>query len=203
MLPLAIPERLIPPERVLETLSALNAQARARATRERRRRLRVRIVFLLLGVVVVTLLAAVDVAVWDGALDIRLGAAPRLGGRQTSTSPSPHREESRQESYGRAGSSPAAWRQRPSRSVHVQAVSIQLTASHGDCWILIRDRDASGPILYSGVLKKSESIRMRGSRLWIRLGASGNVELQLDGKPVQLAHTGTVDAVASSHGIQS
>lgn len=62
---------------------------------------------------------------------------------------------------------------------------LELVASRGRCWILVRRGDRSGEEIFQGVLAPGERRRFTGS-LWIRLGAPWNVDARLNGRPVRL-----------------
>jgi hypothetical protein len=85
---------------------------------------------------------------------------------------------------------PATTALAPPRPVRLARLAI--AATRGDCWLAVRKGSASGQLLYTGFLSAGESRRFRAKRLWVRLGASGNVDLRLNGKRVPGVPSGTV-----------
>jgi hypothetical protein len=71
----------------------------------------------------------------------------------------------------------------------------ELAAVGGDCWMSVRRGSAEGEVLYEGVLASGDSLRFTAKRLWLRLGAASNVELSINGRPVEDVPAGTVDLV--------
>jgi transcriptional regulator with XRE-family HTH domain len=57
-----------------------------------------------------------------------------------------------------------------------------LTATRGDCWLLVRARSAEGAILYEGTLHPGATLRFRTAPLWIRAGAPWNLSARLGPK---------------------
>jgi transcriptional regulator with XRE-family HTH domain len=74
------------------------------------------------------------------------------------------------------------------------AAALTLRASRGDCWLLVRAGSASGPVLYSSVLRSGSGLRLAVRKgLWIRLGAPWNVVARVGTRRVTLpALTGDV-----------
>jgi phosphatidylinositol-3-phosphatase len=75
-----------------------------------------------------------------------------------------------------------------------------MSATRGDCWALVRAGSRSGAVLYSGVVRTGTSVTVHARRLWASFGASSNLDFRLNGKPVHLHHTGTVDVAVSTAG---
>ncbi|HEX7254751.1 MAG TPA: DUF4115 domain-containing protein [Gaiellaceae bacterium] len=71
-------------------------------------------------------------------------------------------------------------------------VTLVLTASRGDCWVEVRAGSSTGEMLYAGTLASGSSLRFNRPRLWLRLGASSNVDLEINGRPSTVPH-GTVE----------
>jgi cytoskeletal protein RodZ len=69
--------------------------------------------------------------------------------------------------------------------------TIVLTATRGDCWVVARSDSAQGPVLYQALLRKNTSTRLKAKRLWLSLGAAGNLDILVDGKPAAVP-AGTV-----------
>jgi hypothetical protein len=73
-------------------------------------------------------------------------------------------------------------------------ISLVLTASRGDCWVEARAGSATGAILYSGTLANGRSLRFSRPKVWLRLGAASNVDIEINGRPSTIP-PGTVDLV--------
>jgi len=74
--------------------------------------------------------------------------------------------------------------------------ALVVTASRGECRLEVRRGSPTGPVRYSATLAAGQSVRLPGSRFWIRFGAASNVDVTIGGKPVDLP-SGTVDLVVS------
>ena len=57
-------------------------------------------------------------------------------------------------------------------------------AAHGDCWMLVRSKSASGPLLFEGTLLAGHSMRFARKRLWLQLGNPAAVTVKLNGSRV-------------------
>ena len=79
---------------------------------------------------------------------------------------------------------------------------LSLHAVRGDSWVLVRAQDSAGRVLYTGIIRRGSTVNVSGTRLWVRFGSVGNLDLTLNGKPVRPAHSGTVDAVVTPSGLQ-
>ena len=71
---------------------------------------------------------------------------------------------------------------------------VVLTAVRGDSWFSARVGSEEGRVLDERVLAQGDSVRLEGPRIWLTVGAAGNVEVTVDGKPRQL-EPGTVSLV--------
>ena len=71
---------------------------------------------------------------------------------------------------------------------------VVLTAVRGDSWFSARVGSENGRVLDERVLAQGESVQLRGPRIWLSVGAAGNVEVTVDGKPRELS-PGTVSLV--------
>jgi hypothetical protein len=76
-------------------------------------------------------------------------------------------------------------------------------ASRGDCLLSVHADSEEGESLYDGVLIQGRSISLFGRRLWIRLGAAENVDLTLDGRPVERLPAGSLDLLATPGQLQA
>jgi hypothetical protein len=70
-------------------------------------------------------------------------------------------------------------------------VTVVVTATRGNCWVLARRGSETGRTLHEGVLARGSSTTVRARRIWLSLGASGNVDVTVDGKPRTIT-TGTI-----------
>ena len=77
-----------------------------------------------------------------------------------------------------------------------------LRAARGDCWLSIRVGTPDGAVVYEGVLTAGRTLRVQGTRLWVRLGAAANLDVALNGKPVTTPAAGTLDVVVTPAGIR-
>jgi hypothetical protein len=77
----------------------------------------------------------------------------------------------------------------PAYGAKAQApVRISITAKQSS-WLEIRDRSATGRVLYSGQLAAGRKLHFQGTRLWSRFGAAGHLTITANGRPVTLAGT--------------
>lgn len=81
----------------------------------------------------------------------------------------------------------------PSRKP-AQLATVVLTASRGDCWFQARAGSANGRVLDERVLSRGESISIRGTSVWLTVGAAGNLDVTVNGKPRPLS-SGTIAVV--------
>lgn len=72
--------------------------------------------------------------------------------------------------------------------------NVLVTASRGDCWVQARLGSQTGAVLDERVLLQGETMRLRGRQVWLAVGASGNVDVTVNGKPRQLP-SGTISVV--------
>lgn len=78
-----------------------------------------------------------------------------------------------------------------------------VTASRGDSPLSVHADSENGEILYDAILAQGRTVRLFGARLWIRLGAAENVDLRLDGHPVERLPAGPLDLVATPGQLQA
>jgi hypothetical protein len=76
-------------------------------------------------------------------------------------------------------------------------------ATRGDSLLSVHADSEEGESLYDGVLSQGRSVSLFGPRLWIRLGAAENVDLTLDGRPVERLPAGSIDLVATPGQLQA
>jgi hypothetical protein len=80
-----------------------------------------------------------------------------------------------------------------------QLTTVVLTASRGDCWFQARAGSAEGKVLDERVLSQGESTSIKSKSVWLTVGASGNLDVTVNGKPEALA-AGTVSVVLGANG---
>ena len=83
----------------------------------------------------------------------------------------------------------------PTRAVPVrQVVLVTITASRGDCWMSAHRGSATGPLLAERTLLDGETVSLRARRIWLELGAAGNVDISVNGRPHPVT-SGTTELV--------
>ena len=82
------------------------------------------------------------------------------------------------------------------------ATVVVVTASRGDSWFSARVGSEEGRVLDERVLAQGETVRLRGSKIWLSVGASGNLDVTVDGEPTTLP-PGTVSVVLTRAGLPS
>ncbi len=65
-------------------------------------------------------------------------------------------------------------------------VSLRLSAARASSWLVVRLGSAEGRVLFRGRLATRRSLRFRGERLWLRLGAPAGLRARLDGRALAL-----------------
>ena len=214
-------------DELLGTLAAVKARAREREEQARSRRRHLRRAGIFGGIVLALALVAFNVVVWGGYIDIPLvsSAATTTGSRpaaptskpRTATPPVGPAERPATTTRPTAATTarppaattsqppavttaPAPTPTKPAAPPPVRTVTLRITGARGDCWVEVRRRDRTGDVVYAGIVSRGASITVKGTQLWIRFGAVGNLDLVLNGKPVRPTHTGTVDAVVTPSG---
>ena len=59
---------------------------------------------------------------------------------------------------------------------------VVVAAVRGDCWVSLRRDSAAGDVLFEGLLVQGRLARVRGDRIFVRLGAGENVRVTVGGK---------------------
>lgn len=92
----------------------------------------------------------------------------------------------------------------PDRAVaRPAAVSLDIRATKGPCWLVVREGGPSGRLRYEGTLARGRALHFEDDRrMWLRLGAAANVRVEVDGTVVKNVPGGTVDLVATHSGAQ-
>jgi hypothetical protein len=78
-----------------------------------------------------------------------------------------------------------------------------VTATRGESPVSVRAESEEGESLFEGILAQGRSVRRFGPRLWIRLGAAENVDLTLNGRPVERLSPGSLDLIATPAQVQA
>lgn len=81
-----------------------------------------------------------------------------------------------------------------------QLAHIVLSATRGDCWVVVRSRSARGRLVFAGTITQGTKKRFTGTRLWLRLGAAGNLTGWLNGARIAIP-SGSPTIVATAAGI--
>lgn len=84
----------------------------------------------------------------------------------------------------------------------VPLARLAIAATRGDCWLEVRAGSVSGRVLYTGFLSQGDSRPFKARRLWVRLGAAGNVDLRLNGRSVRSVPVGTVVLLVGRKGFR-
>jgi hypothetical protein len=91
---------------------------------------------------------------------------------------------------GRVGG-PALVESRP--AAQDARVTLRLSAAQASSWVVARRNSADGRVLFQGTLATGRSLRLRGERIWLRLGAPAGLRARLDGRALALpARTSTI-----------
>ncbi len=64
---------------------------------------------------------------------------------------------------------------------------LELRATRGDSYLIIKSGGAAGPLLYQGTLERNQQKFFDGKVLWLRLETPANVLVKLNGNRVKLA----------------
>jgi hypothetical protein len=133
-------------------------------------------------------MVVVLVLLLGGIVPVGSPAAPPATPSDAAARPAPPRAAA---TAVEAGAAPATTTTAPSSS---EPALVVLTATRGECWFQARLGSETGRVLDERVLGLGESARFEGHRIWLVVGAAGNVELTVDGQPRALS-PGTVSVV--------
>jgi hypothetical protein len=81
-------------------------------------------------------------------------------------------------------------------------VEFSAVATRGPCFVEVRVGGASGKLLYKGTLAKGRAVSFAENRLWVRVGATQNLTVRLNGQVVRGLPTPNGDAIVTSDGIR-
>jgi hypothetical protein len=101
------------------------------------------------------------------------------------------------ETSGVPAASPTAPARTPTAPPTPEVALVVLTATRGECWFQARLGSETGRVLEERLLAPGESARFEARRIWLMVGAAGNVELTVDGRPRALS-PGTVSVVLTA-----
>jgi hypothetical protein len=108
----------------------------------------------------------------------------RTGGRDGREGPPAERSAPREQSMADSPAEPAAGR--AGSGPQAAFADVRLVARGGSCWLSVRRGSAAGQTAYEGTLVSGRELRLRGKRLWLRLGAPHNLVARLDGRRLDL-----------------
>jgi hypothetical protein len=145
-------------------------------------------------VFVVLIAAALALAIFAALLlsgrfisDSTEGSAPRPAHKQPPEPPPPPPPPP---PAPRPVTTAAAKQQTPAAA----AVRVQIDASRGDCWVVAHTGSATGPVLLERIVREGETVTLRARRVYLELGAAGNVDVQVNGR-ARTIPSGTTDVV--------
>ena len=159
------------------------------ASRERRQRRPVEsnfVVVALAGIVAVTVLVVIGLA---GIGSDSPEQTPLVGTTTEDTTTAP--AQTTPSGTGSAGPREA----RPVRLV--------LTAVRGGCWMQVRAGGVNGKLVYEGTLEQGQTQRfVKYERLWLELGAPGNLNAKLNGRRVDFPQKPAI-VLVSARGVRT
>jgi cytoskeleton protein RodZ len=130
----------------------------------------------LLALVGIGALFALVIAAWKFSSSDNTPEIPNLGGGPGTTS------------KAKARPAPAPQRQRVARKP--VRLRLYLSATHGNCWMDVRNWSQNGRPRYTGTLELGQAKLFVGRRLWINFGAPSNLSVALNGKPTRIPGSG-------------
>jgi Domain of unknown function (DUF4115) len=206
-------------EALLRVLSTLTTEARRRQARTGRIRFRTKRASLACAVLVLLAFISLSVLVLSGFIDVHvLHVRPLASSNSERSAPQPAaaagsvprrvvESSAPRDQPARLGKTSVGAQPAPveaaekSQPVHRGPLTLVVSAPRGSSWIEARRGSATGQVVYAGTLAQGKDLRLQGERLWVRFGALAYLDLRLDGKPVVLAHTGTVNALFARSGV--
>ena len=121
-------------------------------------------------------LAAFALLVWRGHFVDSNPNAP-LPATTSAQAPKPKRPQSAK----RTQPPPARTAKSLTGTTAPQLVRVTIAASRGDCWVRAHKGSAAGPVIFERVLRQGETAMVRAPSVWLELGASGNVDVRVNG----------------------
>jgi cytoskeleton protein RodZ len=123
----------------------------------------------LFGLAGIGALFALVIGAWKFSDSSNTPPIPNLGTRTSSTASKPP---------------PAPPRHRRRAAPKPVSLRLYVSATHGNCWMDVRNWSQNGRPRYTGTLELGQAKLFRARRLWINFGAPSNVSIALNGKPV-------------------
>lgn len=74
--------------------------------------------------------------------------------------------------------------QKQAKSVKPKLARLVLTATDGDCWMLVRAGGPQGPQLYQGTLEQGQRLPIKKKRIWLQLGRPDLLTVRLNGHEI-------------------
>jgi hypothetical protein len=100
----------------------------------------------------------------------------------------------------------ASWQQAQAAQAAVASkrpvARLEVTADGGASYLEVRVGSATGRPLWTGVLAEGQSLRFAKRRLWLRLGAAGNLSLELNGESVDTPIAPLGDVLVTANGVR-
>jgi cytoskeletal protein RodZ len=141
------------------------------------------IVIALAGIVAVTVLVLVGLR--------EAGADPE---NETPIVPATTGQTTTEQGPTETNAGPATQQARP-----VRRAKLVITAVRGDCWMQVRAGGVNGKLLFEGTVEQGQTQRfVKYKRLWLELGAPGNLNAKLNGRRVQNWPTRSAVAVVTA-----
>ena len=82
-------------------------------------------------------------------------------------------------------------------------VRLVLTAVRGGCWMQVRAGGVNGKLVYEGTLERGQTQRfVKYERLWLELGAPGNLNAKLNGRRVDFPQKPAI-VLVSARGVRT
>ncbi|MGH3024181.1 MAG: helix-turn-helix domain-containing protein [Gaiellaceae bacterium] len=102
-----------------------------------------------------------------------------------------------------AASPTTTGREQAGRETPTRRARLVLTAVRGGCWMQVRANGVGGRLLWEGTLEQGQTQRfVKHRRLWLELGAPGNLNAKLNGRGVDSFPTESAIVVATAKGIR-
>jgi cytoskeletal protein RodZ len=93
---------------------------------------------------------------------------------------------------------------KPSHRHAKRNTKLVLAAEGGDCWVQVRERSATGKLLYEGTLQAGQRQRFSDEkRLWLQLGNPVYLSAKLNGQAVENLPNGPAIVVATAKGVRT
>lgn len=89
------------------------------------------------------------------------------------------------------------------RPPHPTKARFVFRAGPGSTRLEVRKGSAKGKVLYAKVLAAGDHVRIFGRRLWIDVGAPGNLSVKANGRPLTVPSNATAHLVVTRTGVRS